>query len=91
MPCGQKKILLCWFFSSHFRCPVVTLVTFSSNLNNFKKNPKFTKKLKIENNKKNLEKERKKSKISKNSKLFQKNKKNKNISESHRCVLSEVF
>ena len=33
----KKLIMLFWFILGHFWCSVVTLVTFSSNLNNFKK------------------------------------------------------
>ena len=36
----KDLILLCWPILGHLWCPVVTLVTFSSNLSNFKKNPK---------------------------------------------------
>ena len=36
---GQKKSLF-WPIFANFWCPVVTLVTFSSNLSNFERNPK---------------------------------------------------
>ena len=50
--------LLCCFFVN-FWCPVVTLVTFSSNPSNFKRNPKKKQQKKL------------KKKIQKNSKKFQ--------------------
>jgi hypothetical protein len=39
---GKEKelIMLFWPIFGDFWCPVITLVTFSSNLSNFKKNPK---------------------------------------------------
>ena len=42
-----KKGLICCFgpFLAIFLCPVVTLVTFSSNLSNFEKNPNKPKKI----------------------------------------------
>ena len=59
---GQKRelIMLFWTIFGNFWCPVVTLVTFSTNLSNFKRNPqknpkkvqKFQKFLKIQNPKK---------------------------------------
>ena len=36
--------MLFWPILGHLWCPVVTVVTFSSNLRNFKKNPKDQKK-----------------------------------------------
>ena len=36
---GQELIMLFWATLGNFWCPVVTLVTFSSNLSNFEKNP----------------------------------------------------
>ena len=36
--------MLFWPILGHLSCPVVTLVTFSSNIMNFKKNPKSPKK-----------------------------------------------
>ena len=42
----KRLIILLWPVSGHFWCSVVTLVTFRSNLNNFKKiqkNPKIQK------------------------------------------------
>ena len=38
-------IILFWPILGYIWCPVVTLVTLSSNLSNFKKNPKYTKKI----------------------------------------------
>ena len=42
LPFRQKRSLLCCFgpFLGGFWCPVVTLVTFSSNLSTFERNPK---------------------------------------------------
>ena len=43
-PSGKKDlIMLSWQILGHFWCPVVTMVTFSSNLTNFKKNTKSPK------------------------------------------------
>ena len=36
----KKLFMLFWLTLGHFRCSVVTSVTFSSNLSNFEKNPK---------------------------------------------------
>ena len=36
--------MLFWPILGHFWCPIVTLVTFSSKLSNFKKNPTSPKK-----------------------------------------------
>ena len=36
----KEIIMLFWPSFGHFWCPVVTLVTFSSNLSNFERNPK---------------------------------------------------
>ena len=44
-PFGQKNAGLAHF--CNFWCPLVTLVTFSSNICNFERNPKKTKKIKI--------------------------------------------
>ena len=66
-PSGKKKglIMLFWTIFCNFWCPVVTLVTFSSNLSNFEKNPKKKPK-KYKTNPKN-------SNNSKNSKIPKKN------------------
>ena len=60
----KKLIMLFKPILGHFWCPVVTLVAFSSNVSNFKKNPKSQ--LKI------LKKSKKKLNILKNSKKIQK-------------------
>ena len=44
----KELIMLFWPIFGFFWCPVVTLVTFSSNLKNFERNPKKPKK-KIKN------------------------------------------
>ena len=55
LPLGKKRelIMLFWRTAGHFWCPVVTLITFSSNLSNFQKNPffLFTKKNNIKSQK----------------------------------------
>ena len=51
-------IMLFWPIFGNFLCPVVTLVTFSSNLSNFERNPK--KNEKIQKKSKKLQKNKKK-------------------------------
>ena len=58
----KKLIMLFWPIFGIFWCPVVTLVTFSSNLSNFERNPKKTKKIQKNKN----------PKISKNPKIKKK-------------------
>ena len=58
----KELIMLFWPIFGNFWCPVVTLVTFSSNLSNFERNPQKTKKKKPKNQKisknlKNLKKD----------------------------------
>ena len=50
----RQVIMLFWPIFDNFWCPVVTLVTFSSNLSNFERNPKKPKKM--HNKSKNLKK-----------------------------------
>ena len=47
LPFGQKKtfFMLFWPIFGNFWCPVVTMVTFSSNLINFERNQKKRKKI----------------------------------------------
>ena len=40
----KELIMLCGSILGHFWCPVVTSITFSSNVSNFKKNPQKPKK-----------------------------------------------
>ena len=42
----KELIMLFWPVFGNFWCPVVTLVTFSSNISNFERNTKKTKKIK---------------------------------------------
>ena len=55
----KDLIMLFWPIFGNFWCPVVTLVTFSSNFGNFERNPEKNKKI-----------QRKLKKIKKNSKKF---------------------
>ena len=84
---GKKTlIMLFWPIFGDFWFPVVTLVTFSSNLSNFQKSPtnpkKIPKKPKISKNLKNPKKSKKNNKVpknfknAKNLKIFQKIQKN---------------
>ena len=41
----KELIMLFWPIFGDFWCPVVTVVTFSSNLSNFERNPKKTEKI----------------------------------------------
>ena len=55
-----QRLLCCLAHFDNFWCPVVTLVTFSSNISNFERNPKKTKNIqkeiqKISKNFQNLE------------------------------------
>ena len=54
LPFGQQKELIMLFLPifGNFLCPVVTLVTFSSNISNFQRNPPPPKKNKIQKIKK---------------------------------------
>ena len=67
--------MLFWPIFNHFWFPVVTLVTFSSNLSNFQKNPKKNPKKIFKKSKKNpkFQKILKFQKISKNPRKFQDN------------------
>ena len=42
LPFRQKKglIMLFWPIFGNCRCPIITLVTFNSNLSNYERNPK---------------------------------------------------
>ena len=57
LPFGQKKelIILFWTIFVNFWCPVITLVTVSSNLSNFERNPKKKKIQKFKKMSKNQE------------------------------------
>ena len=67
-------IMLFWPIFGNFLCPVVTLVTFSSNLSNFERNRKKPKK-----SKKNPKKFKKIQKNSKNQKIKKNQKNQKNL------------
>ena len=70
LPLGPKKelFMLFWPIFGDFRCPVVTVVTFSSNLSNLKKKPK-----------KKTKKSKKNPKNSKNPKIPKNQKNTKNL------------
>ena len=73
----KEVIMLFWPFFGNFWCPVVTLVTFSSYISNFERNPKKTKKIqKIQINSKNFKKSKNAKKSKKLKKKSEKKKKN---------------
>ena len=90
--------MLFWLILGHFWCSVVTLVTFSSNLNNFEKIQ--TKIQKIQKNPKkiqNLNKLQQKNiyiyiiKFKKKRKKIRKSVKNRKIQKNHFFFKSEIF
>ena len=72
--------VLAHFFFANFWCPVVTLLTFSSSLSNFERNP--TKKQK---NLKKIQKKLKKKKIKKNSKNHE------NVKKKNPKIFIKIF
>ena len=74
----KEVIMLFWPIFGIFLCPVLTLVTFSSNINNFERNSKKTLKKKQKNpkNSKNLKKSKNVQKSNKSKKIQKKFHKN---------------
>ena len=63
-PLGKKRAFYAWPIFDNFWCPVVTMVTFSSNLSNFERNQIKTKKSKKNSKKSKNQKIKKKIKKS---------------------------